>query len=52
MIACDKCEEWYHGECIGQWLNYSIPDILCRIFGQLDDFLLDLVKYFHGKALF
>ena len=21
MIACDKCEEWYHGECIGGWFT-------------------------------
>lgn len=36
MIACDKCEEWYHGECIGlieaesKYIKYYYCDN-CRI---------------------
>lgn len=35
MIACDVCDEWYHGHCVGvreeeasNWKSYSCPD--CR----------------------
>lgn len=26
MIGCDKCEEWYHFECVGLDIS-QIPDI-------------------------
>eukprot|EP01083_Nonionella_stella_P287263 977719_1 len=31
MIACDRCEEWYHGKCIGISSNFSklVEQYLC-----------------------
>ncbi|KAH7722444.1 Set1 complex component spp1 [Aphelenchoides avenae] len=27
MIACDKCEEWFHGECIGLSPGFTVGDV-------------------------
>ncbi|KAH7730317.1 hypothetical protein AAVH_01365 [Aphelenchoides avenae] len=27
MIACKKCDKWFHGECIGMSHGYNVEDV-------------------------